>query len=167
MEQETTHLPESVRRVAQALKEKGIAAEIQVLEQSARTAQEAAEAVGCAVGQIVKSLVFTADDRPFVALVSGENRVDLGKLERLLQARVRRATAAEAKEATGYAIGGVPPLGHATPMPILIDETLLAYPRVWAAAGHSHSVFAVEPAELVRACGGRVVDLKEDNQEDR
>lgn len=162
MAQDLTHLPESVRRVARALDDKGIAAEIQMLEQSTRTAQEAADAVGCALGQIVKSLVFAADDRPFVALVSGENRVDLGKLERLFQAPVRRATAAEVKEAAGYAVGGVPPLGHATEMTVLIDETLLNYPQVWAAAGHPHSVFAVEPTELVRACGGRVVDLKEE-----
>lgn len=133
-----------------------------MLEQSTRTAQEAADAVRCAIGQIVKSLVFVADDRPLIALVSGENRVDLGKLERLLGTSVRRATADEAKEATGYAIGGVPPLGYATEMSVLVDETLLKYEQVWAAAGHPHSVFPVEPAELVRACGGRVVDLKEE-----
>lgn len=162
MEHDVTHLPESVQRVARALKEKGIQTEIRMLEQSTRTAQEAADAVRCAIGQIVKSLVFVADDRPLIALVSGENRVDLGKLERLLGTSVRRATADEAKEATGYAIGGVPPLGYATEMSVLVDETLLKYEQVWAAAGHPHSVFPVEPAELVRACGGRVVDLKEE-----
>lgn len=157
-----THWPASVQRVAAALKEKGVETEIRMLEFSTRTAREAAEAVGCTLGQIVKSLVFAANDRPFIALVSGQNRVDLRKLENLLQARVRQATAAEVKAATGYAIGGVPPLGHASQMRVFVDETLLTYDRVWAAAGHPHSVFPVDPAELVRACGGQVVDLKED-----
>lgn len=162
MEQSLTHWPASVQRVAAALKEKGVETEIRMLEQSTRTAQEAAEAVGCTIGQIVKSLVLAADDRPFIALVSGQNRVDLAKLEKLLEARVRRATAAEVKEATGYAIGGVPPLGHASKMRVFVDETLLTYDRVWAAAGHPHSVFPVDPAELVRACAGQVIELKED-----
>lgn len=162
MEQDWERLPAAVQRVASALKEKGVTAEIQVLEESARTAQEAAEAVGCAIGQIVKSLVFVADGQPFVALVSGENRADLSKLEDCLRAQIQRATADQAKEATGYAIGGVPPLGHASKLQVFVDETLLAYDRVWAAAGHPHSVFAIEPAELVRASGGQVVDLKQD-----
>jgi len=162
LEHDVTHLPESVQRVARALKEKGIQTEIRMLEQSTRTAQEAADAVRCAIGQIVKSLVFVADGQPFVALVSGENRADLSKLEDCLRAQIQRATADQAKEATGYAIGGVPPLGHASKLQVFVDETLLAYDRVWAAAGHPHSVFAIEPAELVRASGGQVVDLKQD-----
>jgi prolyl-tRNA editing enzyme YbaK/EbsC (Cys-tRNA(Pro) deacylase) len=162
MEQSPTSLPAAVRRVAAALNEKGVSIDIRMLEESTRTAQEADDAIGCAIGQIVKSLVFAADDQPFIALVSGENRVDVAKLEKLLQAPVRRATAAEAKEASGFAIGGVPPLGHTTEMRVFIDETLLAYERVWAAAGHPNSIFPIEPAELVRASGGTVVDLKEE-----
>lgn len=162
MESRHPHLPESVQRVAQALEEKGIVTEIQVLEQSARTAQEAADAIGCSIGQIVKSLVFVAGEEPFIALVSGDNRVDVKKLEKLLQAPVRRATAAEVKTAAGFAIGGVPPLGHASGMRVFVDESLLAYERVWAAAGHPNSVFPIDPAELVKASGGQVVDLKEE-----
>ena len=127
MEQSLTNLPAAVQRVAMTLREKGVSTEIRMLEQSTRTAQEAADAIGCTIGQIVKSLVFAADDQPFIALVSGENRVDVKKLEKLLQASVRRATANEVKEASGYAIGGVPPLGHASEMRVLVDETLLAY----------------------------------------
>lgn len=155
-------LPETVRRVASALEAKGVRADIRMLSQSAKTAQEAAEAVGCALGQIVKSLVLVAGDQPFIALVSGENRVDMEKLSRLFHAPVRRAAPDEVKAATGFAIGGVPPLGHASPLQVVVDETLLTYETVWAAAGHPHSVFAIAPSELVRACGGRVVDLKEE-----
>lgn len=161
MESHRADLPQSVQRVAKALEEKGIAAEIRLLEKSTRTAQEAAETIGCKIGQIVKSLVFVAGDEPFVALVSGENRVDVRKLEALLDAPVRRASAEEVKAAAGYSIGGVPPLGHASSMRVFIDEDLLAYETVWAAAGHPHSVFPITPGALVEASGGAVVDLKE------
>jgi len=162
MDERHAHLPEPVRRVARALEEKGLPAEIRMFEQSTRTAQEAADAVGCAVGQIVKSLVFVAADEPFLALVSGENRVDVKKLEKVLGAPVRRATAEEVKAASGFAIGGVPPLGHVSEMRVFVDETLLNYEQVWAAAGHPNTVFPVDPRALTKATGGQVVDLKEE-----
>lgn len=162
MEERHIHLPHSVQRVARALEERGVSTEIRMLERSTRTAQEAADAIGCSIGQIVKSLVFVADHEPFIALVSGENRVDLEKLEKLLQAPVRRATAAEVKTATGFAIGGVAPVGHVAEMRVLVDETLLTYEQVWAAAGHPNSVFPIDPAALTKAAGGQVVDLKEE-----
>lgn len=159
------HLPETVQRVALALKEKGVSTEIRMLEESTRTAREAADAIGCSIGQIVKSLVFVASGEPFLALVSGEHRVDLKKLERLLKAPVRQATAAEVKSATGFAVGGVPPLGHRSHMEVFIDESLLAHAQVWAAAGHPNSVFPIDPGALARATGGRLVDLRESPSE--
>lgn len=162
MEERHTHLPDSVRRVARALEEKGVISEIRMLDESTRTAHEAASAIGCSIGQIVKSLVFVAKNEPFVALVSGANRADMKKLEQLLQAPVRRATASEVKAASGFAIGGVPPLGHASEMRVFIDETLLTYEQVWAAAGHPNSIFPIDPAALANATGGNLVDLRED-----
>jgi len=161
MNQQPQDLPAPVQRVAQALEGKGITPRIRVFDRSTRTAQEAAEAIGCSIGQIVKSLVFVAGEEPFVALVSGANRVDLAKLENILRSPVRKATAEETKAATGFAIGGVPPLGHTSPLRVFIDEDLLAYEQVWAAAGHPSSVFPISPGELVRATGGKLADLKE------
>lgn len=162
MEERHIHLPESVQRVAQVLTEKGVSSEIRMLEQSTRTAQEAADSIGCSIGQIVKSLVFVANDEPFIALVSGENRVDVKKVEKLFGVPVRRAMAAEVKSASGFAIGGVPPFGHVREMRVVVDEDLLTHEKVWAAAGHPNSVFPIHPAELTKVSGGQVVDLKED-----
>ncbi|HET9596290.1 MAG TPA: YbaK/EbsC family protein, partial [Anaeromyxobacteraceae bacterium] len=124
---------------------------------------EAAAAVGCSVAQIVKSLVFraTRSDRLVLALASGTNRVSEAKLEARLGEPVRRADAAFVRERTGFAIGGVPPLGHAAPGVVLVDRDLLAFDVVWAAAGTPHAVFQVAPPDLVRAAGGEVVDLAE------
>jgi|SRR5690606_29566335 len=153
--------PPSVERVARALAEKGVNTEITTFPQSTRTADEAAAALGCQVAQIVKSLVFMVDEKqPIVALVSGAHRADVAKLRQAVRGEVRQATAQEAKEATGYAIGGVPPLGHRQALPIFIDPTLLQYERVWAAAGHPTTVFPIDPHELVAATGGSVIDLK-------
>ena len=127
-----------------------------------RTAADAARAVGCDVGQIVKSLVFVADGAPIVALVSGANRVDLGRLASALGAtQVRRADGDEARAATGFAIGGVPPFGHATSLTVVVDDGLMAHDTVWAAAGLPDAVFAIAPVDLLRASDGRVVDLAE------
>jgi prolyl-tRNA editing enzyme YbaK/EbsC (Cys-tRNA(Pro) deacylase) len=115
------------------------------------------------VGQIVKSLVFVAGDRPLLALVSGANRVDLDKLARAAGTdTVRRADGDEARAATGFAIGGVPPFGHATPLAVVVDRDLATHERLWAAAGLPDVVFAVTPGDLVRASGGRSVDLAEE-----
>lgn len=116
-----------------------------------RTAQDAAREIGCAVAEIVKSLVFLADGRPVVVLCSGADRVDEAKLRDILGASgVRRATADEAKTATGYAIGGVPPFAHATDVRVIVDRGLLAFTTVWAAAGLPDAVFPIAPADLVR-----------------
>jgi prolyl-tRNA editing enzyme YbaK/EbsC (Cys-tRNA(Pro) deacylase) len=112
------------------------------------------------VGQIVKSLVFMAGDAPILALVSGANRVDLDKLARAAGTdAVRRADGDEARAATGFAIGGVPPFGHSTSLAVLVDRDLASHERLWAAAGLPDAVFAIAPDDLVRASGGRVVDI--------
>jgi Cys-tRNA(Pro) deacylase len=152
----------NVERVAAAARAAGLEIEIVRFPEGTRTAADAARAVGCEVGQIVKSLVFVADGDPVVALVSGANRVDLDRLAAALGAReARRADGDEARAATGYAIGGVPPVGHSRELAIVVDRDLLGHPTVWAAAGLPDAVFAVEPEALVRASRGRVVELAE------
>jgi prolyl-tRNA editing enzyme YbaK/EbsC (Cys-tRNA(Pro) deacylase) len=125
-----------------------------------RTATDAARAVGCELGQIVKSLVFTAGGRPVVALVSGANRLDEGRLEELAGGPVAKADAETARRATGYSIGGVPPFGHATEVRVFMDRDLLGYPSVWAAAGRPDSVFEIEPERLRELSEATVSDLK-------
>jgi prolyl-tRNA editing enzyme YbaK/EbsC (Cys-tRNA(Pro) deacylase) len=125
-----------------------------------RTATDAARAVGCEVGQIVKSLVFVAGGKPVVALVSGANRVDEKRLGAVAGDPVVKADAEIARSATGYSIGGVPPFGHATEVPIFMDRDLLAYEVVWAAAGRPDSVFEIEPDRLRELSGATLVDLK-------
>jgi prolyl-tRNA editing enzyme YbaK/EbsC (Cys-tRNA(Pro) deacylase) len=125
-----------------------------------RTATDAARAVGCEVGQIVKSLVFVAGGRPVVALVSGGNRLDEGRFGAVAGAPVAKADATVAREATGYAIGGVPPFGHATDVPVFMDRDLLVYDSVWAAAGRPDSVFQIRPERLRELSNATVVDLK-------
>jgi prolyl-tRNA editing enzyme YbaK/EbsC (Cys-tRNA(Pro) deacylase) len=115
-----------------------------------RTAQDAATAIGCAVGQIVKSLVFLRDDEPVLVLCSGANTVDAERLG------LAKADADVVRRATGFAIGGVPPYGHPAPLQTLVDEDLLAYDEVWAAAGTPRSVFPLTPAQLVERSGGVV-----------
>ena len=127
-----------------------------------KTAQDAARAIGCEVGQIVKSLVFMAGGRPVLALTSGANRVDVDRLAGLTGGRdVRPATPDEARIATGFAVGGTPPFGHPERVRTFIDRDLLAFDEVWAAAGSPDSVFATTPGELRRTALAEVVDLKE------
>lgn len=155
----------STRKVAAAAQELGLAIEIKTFDQTTRTAQEAAEAIGCDVAQIVKSLCFTVNDQPIMALVSGANQLDERKLATLCgvgRKKVQRASADAVKAATGFSIGGVPPFGHLTPMTIYVDEDLLQFETVWAAAGTPFAVFAIGPKDLVSACGGTAVDLKRD-----
>ena len=128
--------------------------------QGTRTAADAAGAVGCDVGQIVKSIVFVAAGRPVVALVSGANRLDERRLAEVAGEPVAKADAETARIATGYAIGGVPPFGHAADLPVFMDRDLLAYPVVWAAAGRPDSVFAIEPERLRELSHAVVLDLK-------
>lgn len=127
-----------------------------------RTAEDAARAIGCEVGQIVKSLVFVAGERPVLALTSGSNRVDTGRLATLAGSHsARRATPEEARAATGFAVGGTPPFGHPQPVATFLDRDLLGYPEIWAAAGAPDAVFRTTPEELRRAALAEVADLKE------
>jgi prolyl-tRNA editing enzyme YbaK/EbsC (Cys-tRNA(Pro) deacylase) len=148
-------LKEAVRA---ALERAGVAVDERHFPEGTRTAQDAAAAVGVEVGQIVKSLVFAKDSPPGIVLVltSGANRVDEARLEELLGEPVGRADAARVREVTSFAIGGVPPVGHPQPLPTVVDEDLLGYDVVWAAAGTPVDVFAIAPDDLVRASGGRV-----------
>ncbi len=147
----------NVDRVTRAAAERGLRISVMRFPAGTRTAQDAARAVGCDVAQIVKSLVFVADGQVVIALVSGADRLDVGRLASVMAASaVRRADADEAREATGFAIGGIPPLGHATEVPVVIDEHLLEHDTVWAAAGLPDAVFAVSPSDLARAAGARV-----------
>src|ERR1700686_3952642 len=125
-----------------------------------RTATDAARAVGCEVGQIVKSLVFVAGGRPVVALVSGANRLDEDRLASVAGRPVAKADAGTAREATGYSIGGVPPFGHATDVPVFMDRDLLGHGVVWAAAGRPDSVFEISPQKLLELSRAELADLK-------
>jgi prolyl-tRNA editing enzyme YbaK/EbsC (Cys-tRNA(Pro) deacylase) len=153
----------NVSRVTEAARRAGLEIGVERFPEGTRTAVDAARAVGCEVAQIVKSLVFVADQRPVLALVSGANRLDPMKLAAALEAReVRRASGDEARAATGYAIGGVPPFGHVAPLDVLVDRDLLGHDRLWAAAGLPDAVFAVTPEALIQASGGRIADLAAD-----
>jgi prolyl-tRNA editing enzyme YbaK/EbsC (Cys-tRNA(Pro) deacylase) len=153
----------AVERFERAAAAAGLALEVTRFPQGTRTAADAAQAVRCEIGQIVKSLVFMADDHPFLALTSGSNRADPRRLADLLGAEeVRRAAPEEAREATGYAIGGTPPFGHARGVPVLVDRDLLSYDVIWAAGGTPDSVFPITPERLLRATGGRVADFRDE-----
>ena len=152
----------ALERFEQAVQAAGLSFQIRRFPSGTRTAADAARAVGCDIGQIVKSLVFVADGQAFLALTSGENRADLERLATLLGvSEVRRATAEEAREATGFAIGGTPPFGHTRSLRILIDRDLMGHGLVWAAAGAPDSVFPITPDQLLGATGGAVADFKE------
>ena len=125
-----------------------------------RTAADAARAVGCDVGQIVKSLVFVAGGKPVVALVSGANRLDEKRLAAVAGEPVAKADAETARDATGYSIGGVPPFGHATDVPVFMDRDLLGHEVVWAAAGRPDSVFEISPDRLQELSRATVADIK-------
>ncbi len=136
--------------------------EFQVLEfeASTRTSQEAAAAIGCTVAEIAKSLIFrSADGRAVLVIASGVNRVDEKKVRALLGQKIERADADFVREATGYAIGGVPPVGHATAPIVLIDDDLQRFAFVWAAAGTPNAVFRIVPADLIRLTQGQVADI--------
>jgi Cys-tRNA(Pro) deacylase len=155
----------ATQRFATAATEIGLEIEIVEFAQSTRTAQEAADTIGCDVAQIVKSLCFTANDDPVMALVSGANLLDTKKLADQLgigRKRVKRATADQVRAATGYAIGGVPPFGHTEQMTIFIDADLMQFAEIWAAAGTPNTVFPVAPDMLRAVTGGLVIDLRQE-----
>jgi prolyl-tRNA editing enzyme YbaK/EbsC (Cys-tRNA(Pro) deacylase) len=154
-------LPPSAQKVQAALDALGLSLQVVALPASTRTAAEAAAAVGCQVGQIAKSIVFRtgSSDRPVLVIASGSNRVNETKVAALLAEPLGKADADFVRRRTGFVIGGVPPLGHAEPLETFVDEDLLQYEEIWAAAGTPHAVFRLTPGDLVQMTGGRVVKI--------
>ena len=154
-------LHKNVVRVIEAGRELGVEVSPRNFPEGAKTAQDAADAIGVSVGQIVKSLIFGVDGELVLAYVSGSNQLDEKKLAAAAGgAECRRVDAGAVRTSTGYPIGGVPPFGHLNPLDVFIDPDLLQYSEVWAAAGTWHDVFPIAPDDLVRASGGTVTDLK-------
>jgi prolyl-tRNA editing enzyme YbaK/EbsC (Cys-tRNA(Pro) deacylase) len=155
-------LSTSAQRVQDALSRQGLSRKVVELPGSTRTALEAAQAVGCSVGQIVKSLVFRTKltRKAILILASGSNRVDEKLVENLIGEPIERADPDFVREQTGFAIGGIPPIGHANPLTTLIDDDLLNYEEVWAAAGTPHAVFPIDPKELERITNGKIASIR-------
>lgn len=156
-----TDLRAAELRVAEALARHGLPGKVTVLDQLATTAQMAADALGIEVGRIVKSLVFKGADsgKPYLILVSGSNRVHEKRLGRQLGEALERADPDLVRSATGFAIGGVSPYGHPAPLTTVMDEALLAFDTVWAAAGDPRSVFEIAPGDLERTTGARRLNV--------
>ncbi len=153
----------TAQKVTEAAEEMGLDITIKEFSETTRTAEDAARAIGCTVAQIVKSLIFVVDGQPTLALVSGVNRLDESKLAGVCgvsQSKVKRAEASLVRTATGFAIGGVPPFGHATRLPVYIDQDFWQFEVIWAAAGTPNTVFFLTPADLQRLTGGKVAELK-------
>jgi prolyl-tRNA editing enzyme YbaK/EbsC (Cys-tRNA(Pro) deacylase) len=151
----------NAQRIQNALRERGSSAQVIQVPESTRTAVEAAAALGTTVAQIVKSLVFVADDRPLLVLTSGSERVSTEKVRALVGAAVSRPDADTVKLLTGYSIGGIPPLAHVMPARVLMDPHLLDFDVVWAAAGTPHTVFGIAPEELRRVTDAELADVTE------
>ncbi len=163
--------PSSIQRVVDAAARKGVTLEVRTFSESTHTAEEAAAAVGAELGQIVKSLVFVAPQpdgavEPVLCLVSGPNRVDLARLAAVIgEPDVRRATAAEARDVTGFVIGGIPPIGHARPIRVVMDPDLGRFEVVWAAAGTPTAVFPVAPGTLRMLANAHVAPICEERRQ--
>lgn len=156
-----SELHRNVQRVVEAGRERGITVEPRTFPEGTKTAQDAADAIGCDVGQIVKSLIFAVDGEVLLAYVSGANQLDEDKLAAAAGGlRCARVDADAVRRATGFPIGGVPPFGHATHLRVFVDPDLLQYDEVWAAAGTWHDVFPLRPDQLVDASDAEVADLK-------
>jgi len=155
-------LSPSVQKVQDALKALGFINEVMELQTTTRTSAEAAQAVGCRVEQIAKSIVFRGKqtDRPVLVIASGPNRVNEKKIEALISELIGKADANFVRQRTGFVIGGVPPVGHLEKIEIFIDEDLLQYEEIWAAAGSPNAVFRLTPSDLVKMTEGRVVSIK-------
>lgn len=154
-------LSTSAQRVQDALDAAGISRHVRELSSSTRTAEDAANTLGCEVGQIAKSLIFRGREsgEPILLIVSGSNRVDVARAAAAVGEELAKADAEFVREKTGYAIGGVPPVGHAAAVRTYIDQDLLAYDQIWAAAGTPRAVFALTPAQLVQLTGGPVITV--------
>ena len=159
----TAPLKDGARRVQDALAARGFDFEVREFPRSTRTAAEAAAAIGCEVAQIAKSLVFRAraSGRPVLVIASGANRVDEKAVAALIGEKIGRADAGFVRAATGFAIGGVPPVGHVTAPMTLIDRDLLALDEIWAAAGTPNAVFRLTPQDLIALTGGQVAEIKQ------
>lgn len=153
-------MSKSLKRVTAALEAAGLAARPLEMGAETRTAEQAAAAAGCALDQIVKSILFQGESgRLYLFLTAGGNRVDAGKAAALAGEALGRAEVERVREVTGFAIGGVAPLGHLTPLPIWADPRLMAFDQVWAAAGTPRHIFPVSPGDLVRVTGAVVADF--------
>ncbi|MBC7603745.1 MAG: YbaK/EbsC family protein [Ramlibacter sp.] len=163
---ELTSLPEGVQRVAKALQDSGHPHTPVMLDDAARTAQQAADALGIGLGQIAKSIIFRrkSDDAAVLVITSGDRRVDEKKVEALVGngAKLGRADADFVKARTGFSIGGVSPVAHAQPSVTLIDKELFRFDEIWAAAGHPHGVFKLRPQDLERLTGAPVADVTQE-----
>ena len=155
-------LKSSAQKVQEALQALGLNCEVVQMQATTRTAEDAARAVGCEVGQIVKSLIFEGKQshRPILVVASGVNRVNEKILGQQISEPVKMANADFVREMTGFAIGGVPPLGHRRPLTVFIDEDLLTYAEIWAAAGTPRAVFKLTPDELKMITNGTVISVK-------
>jgi prolyl-tRNA editing enzyme YbaK/EbsC (Cys-tRNA(Pro) deacylase) len=158
---EENALPPSAQKVQNELRRMGVPAVVMQLPASTRTAQEAAQAIGCQVRQIAKSLIFrtTESDTPILVIASGAHRVDPHALEEHLGEPVEIADPAFVREISGYAIGGVPPVAHQSKLVTIVDKSLGGYSVIWAAAGTPRTVFSITPGELLRITGGRECTL--------
>ncbi len=156
----TTPLSASAQKVQEAIRARGFDHQVIELAVPVRTAADAAREVGCEVAQIAKSIIFRArSGRGVLVITSGSNRVNEARVAELIGEGIGRANPDFVREVTGFAIGGVPPLGHATEMITLIDEDLLKLPFLWAAAGHPNSLFRLPPDDLPQLAGGRVAQV--------
>jgi prolyl-tRNA editing enzyme YbaK/EbsC (Cys-tRNA(Pro) deacylase) len=151
---------QSVIKVREALALLGARGEVRALADSARTAQEAADALGIEVGQIASSLIFLADGQPILVIASGGHRVDTMTLATILEvSEIKKANADEVRKATGFAIGGVAPVGHPHPLRTIVDIALSRFDEVWAAGGHPHYVFPTSYDELLRITAGAAAEV--------
>jgi len=152
----------SAQKVQDALSQSGLKLQVVELPASTRTSAEAAQAVGCQIGQIAKSLIFKTCEtqRPILVIASGANRVDELKIGARLGEPIGKADAEFVRSRTGFVIGGVPPIGHIEAIKTFIDEDLLAFEQIWAAAGTPHAVFPLKPADLVKITNGEVIQVR-------
>ena len=159
----TSKLRDSAKRVQEFLFAKSFSFDVAELPGSTRTAQEAADSIGCTVAQIAKSLIFREmeSDRPILVIASGSNRVDVAKIEKATGLKLGKADGAYVKERVGYAIGGIPPAGHSEPLETILDTDLRKYDVIWAAAGTPFAVFRLKPADLEPLTSGKWIELSE------